>query len=189
MAHSTRIWAIQPNLYRKKSTFTPSSFALVHICSLISKTRHGTSLISLNHAPELPRWFGLRYLLSQAKNRRREHPLVTLLFFPESMRAAATPCAPPPPSCRAAIRFVVIASPKSSMAPGTSRVLLPQPPSTEAPPLGGSGLPLIWCPYCGKGRILELMSNTDEHPMERFFKCPRKYRQVRFLKFLVLIES
>ena len=56
----------------KKSTFAPSSFALVHICPLISKTRHGTSLISLNHAPELPRWFGLRYLLSQAKYHARQ---------------------------------------------------------------------------------------------------------------------
>jgi hypothetical protein len=27
------------------------------------------------------------------------------------------------------------------------------------------------------GRILKLMSKSDEHPMERFFKCPRKYRK------------
>jgi hypothetical protein len=30
------------------------------------------------------------------------------------------------------------------------------------------------------GRILELMSKSDDHPMERFFKCPRKYKKVRF---------
>jgi hypothetical protein len=48
-------------------------------------------------------------------------------------------------------------------------------------PLGESGLPLIQCPYCGMARILELMSNTPEHPMERFFKCPRKYKMVSLL--------
>jgi len=45
------------------------------------------------------------------------------------------------------------------MDPSTSRVLLPQPVFAGEPPLGESGLPLIWCPYCGMGRILELLSN------------------------------
>jgi len=66
------------------------------------------------------------------------------------------------------------------MDPSTSRVLLPQPVFAGEPPLGESGLPLIWCPYCGMGRILELLSKSDKHPMERFFKCPRKYKKVWF---------
>ncbi|CAD6263020.1 unnamed protein product [Miscanthus lutarioriparius] len=75
------------------------------------------------------------------------------------------------------------------MAPSTSRILLPQPVSATEPPLGESGMLLIWCPYCGMGRILELISKIDEHPNERFFKCPRKYVKFPLCDFYMFEEE
>ncbi|CAD6223433.1 unnamed protein product [Miscanthus lutarioriparius] len=39
------------------------------------------------------------------------------------------------------------------------------------------------------GRILELMSKSDEHQMERFFKCPRKYKKFPLCEFYMFEEE
>ncbi|KAL6592704.1 hypothetical protein ACP70R_049379 [Stipagrostis hirtigluma subsp. patula] len=65
-----------------------------------------------------------------------------------------------------------------------------------APAVGQSGLPLIQCPVCKKGDVIELICKKDGvNRCRRFFKCPRNISGVgcTFFKFeneyIVVLEE